>query len=207
MSCFRNRIQCGRFLAGAGTKAANEKPVDAEFEKAANKITEELGKPGGFEALFGHNFGKAQTTSDGSPASTGLITYRVKCSACGKVQNAKRNYVCQQCGCSQNVDINNHGFLQLYRMGNYMGMASPESIYLNGEGMGMIGNTETVVIELAPGVYNLHVAMNILRNCEDIMVKIEPGKTVYVKSQLKMGMIKNKIVLFEVSASEMPPIA
>ena len=51
------------------------------------------------------------------------------------------------------------------------------------------------------------MAISTLRNCLDIPVTIEPGKTVCVKSQIKMGMIKNTIILHLVDPSEMPPLA
>ncbi|MBR2843063.1 MAG: hypothetical protein IKF06_07290 [Lachnospiraceae bacterium] len=73
--------------------------------------------------------------------------------------------------------------------------------------MGHVANASSVLIELPPKTYNLHMAISTLRNCLDIPVTIEPGKTVCVKSQIKMGMIKNTIILHLVDPSEMPPLA
>lgn len=135
------------------------------------------------------------------------VTYRTKCPNCGNAQDSRYIDNCKQCGTQHQVDTAGNGFLQIYRMGHFSGSMAGEAIYLNGEGMGHVGNASQVIIELPPGSYNLHMAIGVCRNCEDIMVDIEPGKVVCVKSQLKMGAIKNKILLHRVDPSEMPPLA
>lgn len=143
----------------------------------------------------------------GKIANADRITYRVKCPSCGTVQDAKLNYVCKSCGQSHSVDLVNHGFLQIYRMGHFSGSMAGQSIYLNTEPMGMVGNASSVIIELAPGQYNVHLAISMCRNCDDLVVNITPGEIVYLKSQMKMGMIKNKILIHPANAVEMPPLA
>lgn len=135
------------------------------------------------------------------------VVYRTRCPQCGNVQDSRFVDNCKQCGAQHQVDTVNNGFLQIYRMGHFSGSMAGEAIYLNGEGIGHVGNASSVIIELPPGSYNLHMAIGVCRNCEDIMVDIVPGQVVYVKSQLKMGAIKNKILLHRVDASEMPPLA
>ncbi|MBR5931898.1 MAG: zinc-ribbon domain-containing protein [Lachnospiraceae bacterium] len=135
------------------------------------------------------------------------IIYRIKCPSCGCVQDIGYTGACKQCGTPHNIDTYNNGFLQIYRMGHFSGAAAGEALYLNGEGMGHIANASSCMVELVPGNYNVHMAIGVCRNCEDINVTIEPGKTIYVKSQLKMGMIRNTILLHVVDPSEMPPLA
>ena len=148
-----------------------------------------------------------------APASGGALfpnaeqlVYRVKCPSCGNVYDARLSGPCPKCGEMHTIDFVNNGFLQLYRMGHFSGAMMGEAIYLNGEGMGHVANTSTALIELPPGVYNVHCAISTLRHCEDVSVQIEPGKVVYVKSQLKMGAIKSKLLLHIVDPSEMPPL-
>ena len=135
------------------------------------------------------------------------VIYRIKCPSCGCVQDIGYNGVCKQCGTPHTIDTYNNGFLQIYRMGHFSGAAAGEALYLNGEGMGHVANASSCMVELAPGNYNVHMAIGVCRNCEDINITIEPGKTIYVKSQLKMGMIRNTILLHVVDPSEMPPLA
>ena len=135
------------------------------------------------------------------------ITYRIKCPSCGCVQDIGFTGVCKQCGTPHNIDTVNNGFLQIYRMGHFSGSTNAEAIYLNGEGIGHVGNASSCMIELAPGNYHLHMAIGVCRNCQDIDITIEPGKTIYVKSQLKMGMVRNTILLHVVDPSEMPALA
>ena len=145
------------------------------------------------------------------PAGPGLanaerLVYRVKCEKCGNVYNAGYHDTCKKCGNPHTVDFVNHGFIQLYRMGHFSGSMNAQAIYLNGEGMGHVANTGTALIELAPGNYNLHCTIGMCRNCEDLVLNIAPGQIICVKSQMKMGAIKNKILLHVVSPSEMPPM-
>ncbi len=141
-----------------------------------------------------------------APDANALI-YRTKCSVCGNVQDSRYMDNCKNCGTPHQVDTVNNGFLQIYRMGHFSGAVAGAAIYLDGEGMGHVANASSVLIELPPKTYNLHMAISALRNCLDIPVTIEPGKTVCVKSQIKMGMIKNTILLHLVDPSEMPPLA
>ena len=134
------------------------------------------------------------------------LVYRVKCPSCGTAYDAKFSDTCKKCGTPHTIDLVNNGFLQIYRMGHFSGSMAKQSIYLNREGMGFVGNAGSVLIELPPGIYNVHLAISTLRNCEDISVNIEPGKRVCVKSQVKMGVIKNKILLHVVDPSEMPEL-
>ena len=141
-----------------------------------------------------------------APNASALI-YRTKCPSCGNVQDSRFVDTCKKCGTQHQVDTVNNGFLQIYRMGHFSGSIAGAAIYLDGEGMGHVANASSVLIELPPKTYNLHMAISTLRNCLDIPVTIEPGKTVCVKSQIKMGMIKNTIILHLVDPSEMPPLA
>lgn len=149
----------------------------------------------------------AQGAVTGGPAylpNAQALTYRVQCPSCGHVYNASFQSTCKKCGTEHTIDPVNNGFLYIYRMGHFSGAAAGQAIYLNGEGMGHVGNASSVLVELQPGTYNVHLTIGVCRNCQDIVVNIEPGKMICVKSQMKMGMIRNTILLHVVSPSEMP---
>ena len=153
----------------------------------------------------------AETAQAAPPSAPGLpnyqqLVYKIKCPSCGYVYDAGFTSVCKKCNTPHTVDFANNGFIQLYRMGHFSGAMNAQGIYLNGEPMGHVANTGTALIELAPGRYTLHCTIGMCRNCEDLSLVIEPGKIICVKSQMKMGAIKNKILLHVVDPSEMPPM-
>lgn len=141
-----------------------------------------------------------------TPQNAAAVRYRVKCPDCGKIQDASYTYTCPGCGRQHTVDIANNGFLYLYRMGHISGSAMGQEIYLNGESYGLLANANGVLVVLAPGAYNLHCAITSVRNCDDMIINIQPGRTVYAKAQLQVGFIKGKIHLFQAQPSEMPPL-
>ena len=156
--------------------------------------------------------GMAAAPASNAPVTTAGIqnpeqkVYRVKCSHCGTVYDSGYTGTCPKCGTPHNIDLVNNGIIHLYRMGHFSGSMNGLAIYINGEGMGHVANTGSALIELAPGNYNLHCAIGMTRKCDDLKLTIEPGKTICVKSQLKMGAFTNQILLHVVDPSEMPPL-
>ena len=132
--------------------------------------------------------------------------YRVKCANCGYVYDSGYAGTCKKCGTQHTIDLVNNGIIHLYRMGHFSGSMNGQGIYINGEPMGHVANTGSALIELAPGNYNMHCTIGMARKCEDLLLTIEPGTIICVKSQLKMGAFTNKILLHVVDPSEMPPL-
>ncbi len=131
------------------------------------------------------------------------INLRAKCPHCGNVYNALGPGPCPKC--RNQVDTNQPGMLQLYRMGNPMGMAVPFSIYINGQPYGHLANKESIRIPLPLGAYTLHMAHGMSRRCVDLQVNLTPQSPyVCAKAHLKVGMWSNTVVIELANPNEMP---
>ena len=201
--------------AGAAYGAAAPNAASASGTVAAPDAAAAFGTATAPDAAFGAVTAPDAASASGTVTASGNtdpllqnpnLTFRVKCPKCGNVLNASRSYFCTKCQTQHEVDIVNNGFLYIYRMGHFSGVMAGMGIYLNREPMGHVANTGSALIELRPGTYNLHMAVSALRNCEDISITITPGTIVCAKAQIKMGMIKNKILLTKVNMSDMPPL-
>lgn len=132
------------------------------------------------------------------------ITFRVKCPSCGNVQNAPLNYSCRKCR-TQHAAVNpQDGFLYYYRMGNYFSSNVAATIWLNGQEYGGVGNTEGVILPLAPGEYDLQIGIRGVKKSEVIRIRILPGQVFCVKTSLVVHGFSNYTKLFTVDPSEMP---
>ena len=65
-------------------------------------------------------------------------TYRMKCPACGNVQNLNGSGPCAKCGAPLYVE--QPAAIAVYRMGNFVGMANGFGLYLNEQPFGAIGS-------------------------------------------------------------------
>lgn len=127
---------------------------------------------------------------------------RVKCT-CGEVCNIAVGDVCPRC--NQPINIPQDALITIYRKGSPVGVAVGFGIYLNGEPVGLIGNTETVKIPVSYGSYNLHIASGMNRRCNDLVLNLTPeNRFAYVKVSMKMGFWSNSFVLEECTAQDMP---
>ncbi|MBQ6476709.1 MAG: zinc-ribbon domain-containing protein [Clostridia bacterium] len=132
------------------------------------------------------------------------IEYRVKCPSCGHIQNAKAVYTCPKCKKQQAVDFINSGYLYYYRMGNYFSSNVAAVIWLNGEQYGGVGNTESALLPLAPGEYQLQIGIRGVKKSEVIPIQVERGKVTCVKTSLVVHGFSNYTKLFLVDPREMP---
>ena len=132
------------------------------------------------------------------------IEYRVKCPGCGHIQNAKASYTCPKCKKQFAVDFVGSGYLYYYRMGNYFSSNVAAVIWLNGEQYGGVGNTESALLPLAPGEYQLQIGIRGVKKSEVIPVQIERGKVTCVKTSLVVHGFSNYTKLFPVEPREMP---
>ena len=132
------------------------------------------------------------------------IEYRVKCPGCGHIQNAKASYTCPKCKKQFAVDFVGSGYLYYYRMGNYFSSNVAAVIWLNGEQYGGVGNTESALLPLAPGEYQLQIGIRGVKKSEVIPVRIERGKVTCVKTSLVVHGFSNYTKLFPVEPREMP---
>lgn len=128
---------------------------------------------------------------------------RVKCTHCDHVMNAAPGSVCEKC--KQPLDIPGDALITLYRKGSPYGIAGGFGIYINGEPMGHIGNRELLRIPVPYGSYNLHIAVGLSRNCNDMQFTLTPeNRFAYYKVWIKPGFWTNSFVLEPSTAEEMP---
>lgn len=116
------------------------------------------------------------------------------------------NETTQTClNCGKPLNLSNCGAIQMYRKGNFMGMAVGMGIYVDNLPYGHIANTESVRIVLPYGQHKLHVTHTSTRACNDPVVEISPAAPIaFVKAGF--GAMGFKINVQQVAESEMPPM-
>lgn len=130
---------------------------------------------------------------------------RIKCPSCGNVVDIPGNTTCPKC--SNALNLPEDGVIQLYRMGSPMGAAVGMGIYLNGNPLGHLANTETVRIPVAYGHYTIHMTHGMNRKCKDAEFDVTPQeRIVCLKAHLKMGLITNTVVVEKAAPDSMPPL-
>lgn len=131
------------------------------------------------------------------------IKYRVKCPRCGEVMNLYADGRCEKCGTPVTTQF--PAMLQLYRMGNYVGVATGFGLYINNVPYGYIGNKESLRIPLPYGTYTLHVAMGMSRKCKDLTFTLTPQAPVmYAKTRITLGVWSNTFIIEPARPEEMP---
>ncbi|MCR4617377.1 MAG: hypothetical protein K5669_04215 [Lachnospiraceae bacterium] len=122
----------------------------------------------------------------------------------GHVFNGDENTkVCPECSAA--LALENCGAIQLYRMGNMMGMAVGMGIYIDEVPYGHIGNKESIRIVLPFGDHKIHVTHSTTRNCNDPVITLSAEAPIaYMKCHL--GAMGFKIVVEPANPAEMPPI-
>ena len=94
----------------------------------------------------------------------------------GHVTDGPENQTaCPTCGAPHPVG----GIIQIYRMGNFSGMAVGMGVYLNGQPYGHLGNKQSIRISVPYGQYLLHMTHTTTRACNDPVFNITP-QTPYV---------------------------
>ena len=126
---------------------------------------------------------------------------RYRCSQGHVFDGNEDTKVCPNCG--EALQLDNCGAIQLYRMGNMMGMAVGMGIYIDDTPYGHIGNTESVRIVLPFGEHKIHVTHTTTRKCNDPVVTLSAQHPIaYMKCHLAaMGF---KIQVDAAKPEEMP---
>ncbi len=70
---------------------------------------------------------------------------------------------CSKCG----TPLTKGGLIQLYRMGNIMGVAVGMGLYIDGESYGHLANKQSIRISVPYGNHTLHVVHTATRKCND----------------------------------------
>ncbi len=128
---------------------------------------------------------------------------RYRCSK-GHVFNGDENTkVCAECG--ELLSLDNCGAVQLYRMGNMMGMAVGMGIYIDEVPFGHLANKESVRIVLPFGTHKIHMTHTSTRNCNDPTFTITPqAPLAFMKAHF--GAMGFKIVVEPAVPTDMPPV-
>lgn len=130
-----------------------------------------------------------------------LGRFRVKCPACGHVQDINGSAPCK-CG-AQLAPAGAQ--IKLYRMGSPIGIAIGFGVYIDNQPFGHIGNKETVVYSLPFGTHNIHVTAGASRRCTDMTVTLTPQAPLgCIKAHIKPGFLSNTVVLEPAAPQDMP---
>ena len=128
---------------------------------------------------------------------------RIKCPSCGQVVDVPGNGTCAKC--NNPLILPEEGVIQMYRMGNPLGMAVGFGIYLNEIPMGHLANADSIRIPVSYGHYKVHMTHGMNRKCKDAEFDITPeNRFGFFKAHLKMGLITNTVVIEPSTADQMP---
>ena len=130
---------------------------------------------------------------------------RVKCPSCGQVVDFQGNGPCRKCGNA--IALPEDGVIQIYRMGNPMGMGVGMGIYLNGIPLGHLANTDSVRIPVSYGHYKLHMTLGLNRKCKEQEFDVTPdNRFAYFKAHVMVGFWSNTVVIEQATPEEMPSL-
>ena len=130
---------------------------------------------------------------------------RIKCPSCGTVVDVPGNGTCTKC--NNPLILPEDGVIQIYRMGNPLGMAVGFGVYLNEIPMGHLANSETIRIPVSYGHYKVHMTHGMNRKGVDVEFDVTPqDRFIYLKGHIKPGFWTNTVVTERVPADQMPPL-
>jgi hypothetical protein len=130
---------------------------------------------------------------------------RIKCPSCGQVVDVPGNGTCAKC--KNPLVLPEEGVIQMYRMGNPLGMAVGFGIYLNDIPMGHLANSESIRVPVSYGHYKVHMTHGMSRKCVDAEFDVTPQERfIYLKAHIKPGFWANTVVIEKVAGETMPPL-
>lgn len=112
------------------------------------------------------------------------IKVRYRCPSGHVFNGPETQTACPTCGAM----LPKGGYIQLYRMGNMMGVTVGMGIHINEQPCGHIGNKESIRISVPYGQYKVHVTHTTTRRCNDPIVTVDPAHpTVFLKAHFVKG--------------------
>ena len=148
--------------------------------------------------VCGVNFQPAPQMMNIVPAGKKI---RYGCPACKAVSDVTSDAACPSCGNPTAPG----GYIKLYRMGSFYGIANGFGIYIDGVPTGYIGNKQTCWIRVPYGTHRLHVAVGLSRKCEDVAVTIAPDHPLEaLKVYMKPGFFVNTFKIIAANPTEVP---
>lgn len=128
---------------------------------------------------------------------------RFRCNAGHVFDGNEASQICPHC--QTPLQLNDCGAIQLYRMGNMMGMAVGMGIYVDELPYGHIANKESIRIVLPYGAHKIHVTHTSTRACNDPIVTLTPEAPIaFMKA--RFGAMGFKIVVEPAKPEDMPPM-
>lgn len=132
------------------------------------------------------------------PAFT-LIPVRYRCPNGHVFDGNDAQTVCPTCG----APLQKGGYIQIYRMGNYMGMAVGMGLYIDDIPCGHVGNKQSIRVSVPYGSHKVHMTHTTTRACNDPICTVTPQYPyVYCKARFAAGGFR--IAIEPASPSEMP---
>lgn len=98
------------------------------------------------------------------------ITVRYCCPNNHVFDGIEGTVTCPTCGAL----LQKGGYIQLYRMGNYMGCAVGMGIYIDDIPFGHIANKQSLRISVPFGTHKVHVTHTATRKCNDPVFTVSP---------------------------------
>ena len=106
----------------------------------------------------------------GVPFDFSRIPVRYRCQ-CGHVfDGTEQQPTCPKCG----APLQKGGFIQIYRMGNFMGAAVGMGIYVDDLPFGHLANQQSIRLSVPFGTHKLHMTHTTTRACNDPVYTLSP---------------------------------
>lgn len=100
------------------------------------------------------------------------VTVRHRCQNGHVFNGTAGQTACPTCG----APLPKGGYIQIYRMGNYMGSLVGMGIYIDGVPYGHVGNRESVRVSVPYGTHELHMTHTSTRNSSRPKLIIAPDR-------------------------------
>ena len=127
------------------------------------------------------------------------VTIRYRC-GCGNVFDGDDSTsTCPKCG----APLTKEGYIQMYRMGAFGGMAIGMGIYIDDIPCGHIANKQSLRIAVPYGSHKVHVTHTTTRNCNDPVFTVSPEYP-YAWCKAHFSKAGFKIIVDPASPDEMP---
>ena len=104
------------------------------------------------------------------PFDFSRIPVRYRCPNGHVFDSREGQTVCPTCG----APLPAGGYIQLYRMGNMMGMAVGMGVYIDDAPCGHLGNKQSIRISVPFGPHKVHVTHTATRACNDPVFTVTP---------------------------------
>lgn len=107
------------------------------------------------------------------------IRVRYRCPSGHVFDGTQEQTSCPTCG----AELPKGGYIQIYRMGNFMGAAVGMGLYIDDTPYGHVGNKQSVCVSLPFGPHKIHMTHTTTRYCNDPIYELSPQMpVVYCKA-------------------------